>query len=105
LHHPQLHRFRAQPAPLAAIADYLARIHAEATGRGFTFAAAKIGAARRPVLITVTRGQLMYEWEHLMKKLERRDGVLRAQLARISRPRPHPSFRIVAGEVEAWEKQ
>ena len=33
-HHPQLQRFRAQPSPLGAIADYLRGVHAEAVNRG-----------------------------------------------------------------------
>ena len=34
-HHPQLHRFRAQPSPLCAMAAYLHAVHAEA-GHGAT---------------------------------------------------------------------
>ena len=33
-HHPQLHRFRAQPTPVSAIAAYLHAVHAEAVGTG-----------------------------------------------------------------------
>ncbi len=103
-HHPQLHRFRAQPSPLGAIADYLRGVHAEAVGRGYAFAAQRISPARGSGVMEVTRGQLMHEWSRLMAKLEIRDPVRRDQLARVSRPRPHPSFRIVSGDVETWEK-
>jgi hypothetical protein len=48
---------------------------------------------------------MMLEWSHLMAKLARRDPELRARLTRIRRPRAHPSFRIVSGGVESWEKR
>ena len=43
-HHPQLHRFRAQPSPLYAMAAYLRAVHAEAATRGYRFDAGKISA-------------------------------------------------------------
>jgi len=104
-HHPQLERFRAQPSPLGAIADYLRGVHAEAVDRDYVFAARKISPARAAGGITVTRGQLMHEWSHLMAKLAIRDPELRARLAHVRRPRSHPSFRIVSGDVETWERR
>lgn len=53
LHHPQLQRFRAQPSPLGAIADYLRGVHAEAVGRGYAFAARKISPAHGSGVIAV----------------------------------------------------
>ncbi len=52
----------------------------------------------------MTRGQLMHEWRHLMTKLAARDRDGLHRLARVVRPRPHPLFRVVPGDVEAWEK-
>jgi hypothetical protein len=105
LYHPQLQRFRAQPSPLGAIADYLRGIHAEAISRGYAFAARKISPARGSGVIAATRGQLMHEWSHLIAKLAIRDPELCLQLALVSRPRAHPLFRIVSGDVETWEKR
>jgi len=104
-HHPQLERFRAQPSPLGAIADYLRSVHAEAVRRGYAFASRKVSLARGSGLIAVTRGQLMHEWSHLMAKLAIRDPELRGRLARVGRPLSHPSFRVVSGDVETWEKR
>jgi hypothetical protein len=104
-HHPQLQRFRAQPSPLGAVADYLRTVHAEASGRGYAFAARKISPARGVGVIAVTRGQLMHEWSHLMSKLAIRDPALRGRLACVGCPQSHPSFRIVSGDVETWEKR
>ena len=102
-HHPQLDRFRAQRDPVAAIASYLACLHAEATRRGYCFDAGKIGAKRLHKPIPVTRGQLDHEWQHLRAKLTIRDPARLETMAGIAR-RPHPLFRVVAGDVEPWEK-
>jgi hypothetical protein len=102
--HPQLQRFRAQPSPLGAIADYLRCVHAEAVHRGYAFAARKISPARGSGPIAVTRGQVDHEWLHLMTKLAARDAETHARLECVKRPRSHPIFRIVPGDVETWEK-
>jgi hypothetical protein len=104
VHHPQLARFRDRSSPVGAIAEYLRVIHAEAVGRGYSFSSQRVSRARASGLIDVTHGQLMHEWGHLMAKLERRDPERRAQLLGVKRPKPHPLFRIVRGDVETWEK-
>ncbi len=104
-HHPQLQRFRAQPSPLGAIAEYLRGVHAEAVTRGYAFAVRKISPARATGVIAVTRGQLMHEWSHLMAKLAVRAPESRGRLAHVRRPRSHPSFRVVPGDVETWERR
>jgi hypothetical protein len=104
VHHPQLQRFRAQPSPLGAMADYLRAVHAESLRRGYAFEARKISSARGRGAIAVTRGQVQHEWSHLLAKLAVRDPARRGQLARVGRPRLHPSFRLVPGDVESWEK-
>jgi hypothetical protein len=105
VHHPQLQRFRTQPSPVGAIANYLRGIHAEAVGRGYAFAARKISPAHGSGVIAVTRGQLIHEWSHLMAKLAIRDPERRGQLAHVGRPQAHPSFRVVPGDVETWERR
>jgi len=103
--HPQLHRFRSQPSPVGAMADFLRAVHAEALERGYAFDARKLSSARGSGSIPVTRGQLMHEWSHLMAKLALRDPARYSRLANVKRPEPHPSFRIVSGDVETWEKR
>lgn len=103
-HHPQLVRFRAQASPLGAVADYLRVVHEEATRRGYSFARQKISRARGKGRMVVTRGQMAYEWEHLLRKLERRAPEVHDRIVGVKRPRAHPSFRIVPGGVEDWEK-
>ncbi len=104
-YHPQLERFRAQCAPLGAIADYLREVYEEAVRRGYRFAPDKIGPAGGSGFITVTRGQLEYERCHLMTKLAIRDPQAFNQLEHIRRLQPHPLFRIVRGGIEKWEKR
>jgi len=103
-HHPQLVRFRAGRSPRGVIADYLRSVHSEATARGYTFAADKIGRLSAGETMAVTRGQIDHEWRHLMAKLAIRDPKAHARLVDVVRPQPHPLFRIVAGQIEPWEK-
>lgn len=102
--HPQLARFAALPDPPAALATYLAAVHAEAAARGYTFDPAKIGPGRHPGAIAETAGQLAYEWQHLLAKLARRDPERHAEYRNIPVPLAHPLFRIVPGRVRDWER-
>lgn len=104
-HHPQLLRFRSHPAPRTAINAYLAVVLREAESRGYAFDRTKIGPVRGAVPITATTGQLVYEWRHLLHKLEQRNPGLHRRWSSTRWPQPHPIFRIVAGEVEPWERQ
>ena len=103
-HHPQLERFRVQLDPAAAIAMYLTHVQAEATRRGYGFDRGKIGECRQRTPIVVTRGQLDHEWRHLRAKLAVRDRERLAALANTVRPRAHPGFRVIAGNIEPWER-
>jgi hypothetical protein len=100
--HPQLARFRAHPAPIAAINTYLAGIRTEASRRGYRFDARKCRGSRTSVRIRATRGQVRLEWAHLLRKLRDRAPALYRAAAR-SRPGTHPLFRVIAGRVEDWE--
>ena len=107
-HHPQLDRFRAHTAPLSAINAYLAAIHAEATKRGYSFDSTKLAAVRRPVRLTTTSGQLLYESQHLRRKLRVRNRECYRRFAgHCSRQgvRAHPLFRVVPGAVQEWERR
>lgn len=101
-HHPQLDRFREDARPVAAINSFLAAIHAESLARGYSFDAAKVGRTRRRGTMRETRGQLAFEWQHLLAKLRKRDPARYRVLRRIKRPKAHPLFRIVHGPIRAW---
>ena len=102
-HHPQLIRFQAHAKPVAAVAAFLKVVHEEATRRGYKFDGSKIARTRIAVRLDETEGQLLYEWEHLRRKLKHRAPKALAAHSGISIPEPHPIFRVVAGSVRDWE--
>lgn len=102
--HPQLHRFRAHPAPLSAINAYLRAVHAESLARGYAFDRGKIGPVRTASLLPVTDGQLGYEWQHLLGKLAARNPAVYQRWRGLETPDCHPLFRRGPGPVEAWER-
>ncbi|MBF5005128.1 pyrimidine dimer DNA glycosylase/endonuclease V [Diaphorobacter caeni] len=102
--HPQLDRFKEQPDPAAALARYLQVVHAEATRRGYRFDGSKIHAADANAVITVTSGQLEYEWEHLRKKLQTRSPADFEKLALLTEPELHPMFNLQPGPIADWER-
>lgn len=103
--HPQLERFQQQSAPLAAISLYLTAIHLEAQSRGYSFDKRKIRDEREEMLLTVSSGQMAYEWAHLMAKLKIRNPGLYQKWQTTVAPVPHPLFSVCPGEIESWERQ
>jgi hypothetical protein len=104
IHHPQLCRFRDATSPTASLAEYLRVVHSEAASRDYRFAARKIGRTRTRQRLSVSRGQLLFEWHHLLRKVRGRDPKWYAKLAVVKSPKPHPLFRVVRGAVAVWEK-
>lgn len=103
--HPQLERFRSHPCPAAAMSQYLSGIADEADRRGFHFSRGKIApAAALTDPIPVATGQLRYEWQHLMAKLQRRSRDIASRWSPIQIPEPHPLFLVVAGPIATWER-
>lgn len=103
-HHPQLARFQECERPLAAISTYLASIHADATRRGYQFDASLVGPARSPERIAVTKGQVAFEWGHLLVKLAVRSPALLLSTKELKHPRVHPLFRVIPGSIADWER-
>jgi hypothetical protein len=101
--HPQLERFRNQRHPVAAMNAYLAVVLEEAGRRGYRFDRRKAMGPRDAGPIRATRGQVRYEWQHLLAKLHRRAPDAWRNAHVVQRPRLHPLFRAVRGNVEAWE--
>lgn len=102
-HHPQLARFLQSSAPKKHIAAYLRLVHAEAMRRNYCFDAKKIGRSGIVGPLLVTRGQLHYEWVHLVNKLRTRAPAWLVQFEDVKQPVPHPSFKVVAGGIAGWE--
>jgi len=103
--HPQLQRFRSAADPAACIAGYLRVVADEAKSRGYAFNPARIVTSGSPARdIAETKGQLLYEWEHLGRKLRRRSPAWYRDHIAGAQPTSHPLFRIVAGGVRDWER-
>lgn len=101
--HPQLARFLASSDPREYIAAYLRGVHVESVSRGYRFDERKIDRNGAVKSLTVTRGQLDYEWQHLVGKLGHRDPEWFDRLGDIDDADPHPLFRVVAGGIAEWE--
>ena len=101
--HPQLNRFKELKNPLNAINFYLAEVYAEACRRKYQFDKEKISLDFSPGKISVTRGQMEYEAEHLLNKLNIRDIEKYDAVKSIKIFSAHPLFKIMPGGVEDWE--
>lgn len=103
--HPQLTRFRSHQGPVDAIATYLAGIAHEATRRGYKFDTSKISTNQQATQIDETNGQLLYEWRHLLAKLQLRAPKSYREIKTLTKPEAHPLFHVVPGEIREWEKK
>ena len=103
-HHAQLVRFRETDVPIDTMSAYLGYVLDEAVKRGYHFDAKKIKRAKTSKPLNVTRGQLLYELEHLRKKLKNRNLYGYKQLRDVAVPEAHPLFKEVPGDIEEWER-
>ncbi len=101
--HPQLIRFKKSDNPLEGINQYLAAVYQESQTRGYHFNKAQFNIYCEPVTLTVTRRQIEYEMQHLLKKLKTRDAERYHRLLKKTNIEPHPLFEIIEGEIEEWE--
>ena len=104
--HPQLRRFRNHHHPQQAIAHYLMEVWEEGHRRGYHLNKAKIGAGGSITIqkIPITKGQLRYELHWLCTKMQRRDPPRYQRLLAVRVIKCHPSFEVVEGDIEEWEK-
>ncbi len=102
--HPQLERFKRNPQPRKAIADYLLKVWEESKRRGFSFDKRRIGRRRGVGRLMVTRGQLGYEFDLLCRKLKNRSPATCLKRPSLGRVQLHPMFKVVSGEIESWER-
>jgi len=104
--HPQLVRFKEHDNPVDAIGVYLEYVYIEAKSRGYNFDQSKIVSTSTVSQISVTTGQLEYEWGHLRAKLRVRDPnrIKQLRMDKTTTIIPHPLFLAEDGPVEPWEK-
>lgn len=102
--HPQLDRFRDN---LGALSVYLSDIVSEAESRGYSFDRSKVRISSDTVsLIPVNLGQVLFEYDHLVEKLRKRD---KKHLANIEKSDivlcNEKVFKSVFNmNIEKWEK-
>jgi hypothetical protein len=102
--HPQLERFKTQPFPTDCINAYLQEVYNEALNRNYNFNKDKIGNTTGATIITVTDRQIKYEFNHLLKKLQERDPVKYLKFEDCKNIKNFPTFKIIPGKIETWEK-
>lgn len=89
--------------PVAAMGCYLHHLATEAEVRGYRFDRSRIAKVDLSVTLSVSSGQLGFEWGHLLEKLRQRAPEM-WQLQRDLAYRAHPMFEPVDGDVEPWER-
>jgi hypothetical protein len=102
--HPQLARFHVSADSVLAIGFYLSQVVKEADRRGYKFDRTKIVKPGECPGMDVTRGQLEYEWNHLLIKLKGRSVDAYERFKEVSLPEAHPLFRVVPGGIADWER-
>ena len=105
-HHPQLIRFRDSDNQLSSIGCFLYHVYQEAEKRGYNFDKRKIKIyVNCDSVIQVTTEQLNFEFNHLMKKLQKRDIKTYKLNSSITKVEPNPIFNVIEGEIETWERR
>ena len=107
--HPQLQRFRATSDPVGFVTAYLHGVADEGDRRGYSFDRSRLARPRdtEPRSITVTTGQLRYEFEFLLQKVLARDPEWARTALDGTDPDAapaHPLFAVVPGDVAEWER-
>jgi hypothetical protein len=102
--HPQLERFKRTERPIDSIDQYLTIVFQNSIERGYNFNKNKINWKFEPVKMTVTKGQLKFEINHLLFKLKARDINKYKELKDNKIFEVNPIFDIVDGDIENWEK-
>ena len=103
--HPQLERFKNSDNPIKQINFYLYEVYLEAKNRGYNFSADKVrGVEGVSEKISISKGQIDYEFKHLLAKLKVRDNNKYQELESLKIIEIHNIFKEVAGPVEKWEK-
>jgi len=102
--HPQLLRFKATIQPVDAINFYLKHVWQEAEKRNYNFDKSKFVEITDIQKINVTTEQLIFEKNHLLKKLKLRDEIKYNEIINLVNYETHPLFNVIYGEIEPWEK-
>ncbi len=102
-HHPQLLRFQNTSQPAQNLSNYLHFLVDEAEKRHYKFQRIKLLSWQDTSEgISISKGQLEYEFLWLKQKLSKRAA---AELYRLqNQVSIHPYFQVIEGEIALWEK-
>lgn len=102
--HPQLNRFKRAEDPIQSVCNYLHTLCDEADRRGYKFNRNKIPYKQSVIAkISVTVGQVDYEFNFLKNKVLHRTGKWKHNKYP-SLESVNETFYLVDGDVEDWEK-
>ena len=104
LNHPQLQRFKKAKRPIDCINQYLYAVYEESVERNYNFDKNKFNQEFTPTELPVTNEQIIYEKNHLLKKLKSRDRDKYYDLVDVIQIEANPIFRVINGKIEDWEK-
>ena len=104
LNHPQLQRFKKAKRPIECINQYLYAVYEESVERNYNFDKNKFNQEFTPSELPVTNEQIIYEKNHLLKKLKSRDRDKYCDLVDVIQIEANPIFRVINGKIEDWEK-
>lgn len=104
INHSQLIRFKNSQNPLKNINYYLEMVWNESQERNYRFDQTKFSKEYNVEKIEVTRGQVQFEYLHLLKKLKIRDLERYNLCKKLKRIDLHPLFLEIDGNIEKWEK-
>ncbi len=90
--HPQLDPFKSCDDPLASINTYLLHVWEEGKRRGYKFDRSKIGRERTEDRISLKTDEVAEEWEHLKRKLKKRDVKKYVEIKNVKKPELNPLF-------------
>ncbi len=102
--HPQLKRFLLANNPVNSIDMYINHIYQEAKRRGYNFDPSKVNFKATHPPIPLRKGQIVYEFNHLMEKLRNRDFSRYQELLKETEVKSCKIFAIIEGGIEPWEK-
>lgn len=104
--HPQLDRFLSSKKPVQFIDNYLHQVLRESEIRGYNFDESKINPRETVEKITISRGQIDFEFRHLQNKLAKRDCISYKVNLNTVRVEPNLVFDVLEESLvtEGWEK-
>ena len=103
--HAQLNRFKAEPDYLAQIGSYMHEVADEADRRGYNYDRTLLPVDfYKPEPMTVTVGQIAYEFRFLLGKLKTRDKELFEKFQHTTTIELHPRFTPIPGPIADWER-